>query len=407
MAEVLGIGDASGLLNPLKLVVERGAVEQVAGVRVFEVDLLHPVVGVFDVTVEQVLAVFVVGFEVGRLDFVADEIGVFRHEIVLDEAEIFLLGLAIELLAADSLFENHQQVHRITGDFFGVVVERFGQNLERKARRDAVHAFVHTRVVSVFLNRLSARVDLLHVLTVIDAHLRPVVGVRMLDQTRQDGETRQHTQGFRSHRRLRQVRRTDHLLVDALFFGRTEAVGNLDHADAVDERFVVLVVLERCPFRFVRVSQHDTVERDGRDGFRADVVAFLGRRQQRVQHLDRRLEHLDELHHPLVAPVQGAREGVGVRIVLAEAFQLANVGLADEAGDVLIVLVARLGLAHRDLFQTRRVDLGHLELRDIAASLLQAFDGPRRRDGLQIALVDAVAFGHHTGVFGGREQTQR
>ena len=39
----------------------------------------------------------------------------------------------------------------------------------------------------------------------------------------------------------------------------------------------------------------------------ADVVAFLRRRQQRVQHLDRRLEHLDEFEHALVGAVEPAR----------------------------------------------------------------------------------------------------
>ena len=99
------------------------------------------------------------------------------------------------------------------------------------------------------------------------------------------------------------------------------------------------------------MGEDDAVERDRRRGFGADVVAFLRRRQQRVQDLDRRLEHLDEFEKALVRAAEAARVGIGVRIVLAEMLELADVDLADQRRDVLVVLVARLGLGDGDLAQ--------------------------------------------------------
>jgi hypothetical protein len=49
-----------------------------------------------------------------------------------------------------------------------------------------------------------------------------------------------------------------------------------------------------------------------------------------VQHLDRRLEHLDKFDEPLRRAVQAAGIGVGVGIVLAEKLELADFDLADE-----------------------------------------------------------------------------
>ena len=102
--------------------------------------------------------------------------------------------------------------------------------------------------------------------------------------------------------------------------------------------------LKCLPLRLVGVREDDAVERDRADAFGAVVVAFLRCRQQRVQHLDRRLEHFDEFHQALVGQAQAAGEAVGVGIVLRESLELADVHLADQRGDVLVVLVAGLGL---------------------------------------------------------------
>src|SRR3546814_5049206 len=40
---------------------------------------------------------------------------------------------------------------------------------------------------------------------------------------------------------------------------------------------------------------------------RTDIVALLRRGQQRVEHLDRRLEHFDEFKKPLVRTIESAR----------------------------------------------------------------------------------------------------
>ena len=95
-----------------------------------------------------------------------------------------------------------------------------------------------------------------------------------------------------------------------------QAIGHLDDVDAVDERLVVPVVLERLPLRLVRVREDDAVERDRAEALGTLVVALLGRGQQRVEHLDRRLEHLDELEQALIRAAQAARVAVGVGVVL-------------------------------------------------------------------------------------------
>ena len=101
------------------------------------------------------------------------------------------------------------------------------------------------------------------------------------------------------------------------------------------------------------MRQDDALVGDAADVLGAGVVALLRRGQQRMQHLDRRLEHLDEFQQALRRAVEPAREGIGVGIVLAEDLELADVDLADEARDVLVVLVARLGLGDADLLQPR------------------------------------------------------
>jgi hypothetical protein len=70
------------------------------------------------------------------------------------------------------------------------------------------------------------------------------------------------------------------------------------------------------------VRQHDAVERDRAEALGALVVAFLRGGQQRVQHLDRRLEHLDELQQALVGQAQAAGIAVGVRVVLRKVSSL-------------------------------------------------------------------------------------
>jgi hypothetical protein len=69
------------------------AVEHLAGVGVAVFLVLDPVVGVGDVAVEDVLAVLAVALQVGGLDLLADELGVARRQVLLDEGEVLLLRL--------------------------------------------------------------------------------------------------------------------------------------------------------------------------------------------------------------------------------------------------------------------------------------------------------------------------
>src|SRR5262245_37325065 len=101
VAEVLGVGDARRLLDLRQLLVQHLAVEQLAGVGILEVLVLDPGVGVGNVAVEQVLAVVAVALDLGLLDLVADELGVARRQLALDEVDVLLLGGLRELRAAD------------------------------------------------------------------------------------------------------------------------------------------------------------------------------------------------------------------------------------------------------------------------------------------------------------------
>ncbi|MNG94455.1 hypothetical protein D3C79_534670 [compost metagenome] len=196
------------------------------------------------------------------------------------------------------------------------------------------------------------------------------------------------------------------LVVDLDFVADAQAIRHLDDVDPVDERLVVLVVAEGVPLRFVGVGQQNPGVGDGAEAFGTVVVAFLGGGEQRVQDLDRGLEHLDEFHQALVGPAQRARVAVGVGVVLREFLELADIHLADQRRNVLVVFVAGFGLGDGDLVEDRRVQLHHLELADVAAELLQALGGPGRHDGVQVAPRDAELFLEDGPVFGGVEQAQ-
>ncbi|OWK19269.1 hypothetical protein AJ88_44615 [Mesorhizobium amorphae CCBAU 01583] len=102
-----------------------------------------------------------------------------------------------------------------------------------------------------------------------------------------------------------------------------------------------------------------------------------------MQDLDRRLEHLDEFEQALRGPVQSAAKGIGVRIGLTEIFQLPDVDLADQGRDILIVLIAWLGLGNADLAQPRRHQFDHAELGDIAGQFIEALGCPGRDEPVE------------------------
>ncbi len=120
VAEVLRVADAGRLLDLLQLRVQGRTVEQLAGIRVAVLLILDPEVGVGDIAVEDVLPVFRVGFQVGGLDLLADELGVFRDQVAFQELQVALGQLLRELFALDLLFQHVEQVHRV-GRHLGVV----------------------------------------------------------------------------------------------------------------------------------------------------------------------------------------------------------------------------------------------------------------------------------------------
>ena len=383
------------------------AVEDLAGVGVAVLVVLDPVVGVGDVAVEDVLAVLAVALEVGGLDLLADELGVARRQQLLDEADVLVLELLGELLALDLLLQHVHQVHRVGGDLGAVEVEDLGQDLVGEARADAAHALVDAGVVAVLLVALGARVGVLQVLAVVDLHLGVQRAVLRLLQARQHRELAHHLQRAGRAGGLGQRAVAQQLLVDVDLFGHAQAVRHLDDVDAVEEGLVVLVVAEGLPLALVAVRQHDAVEGNGAEAFGALVVAFLRGGQQRVQHLDRRLEHLDEFEQALVGQAQAAGVAVGVGVVLGVGLELADVDLADQRADVLVVLVARLGLADADLLEDAGVALDDLELADVAAELLQPLDRPGAEDAVQVAARNAVLGFQDGAVFFDVEQAQR
>ena len=78
------------------------------------------------------------------------------------------------------------------------------------------------------------------------------------------------------------------------------------------------------------MGKDQALKRDGAKVFSADIVAFLCGGQQRMEHLDRGLEHFDKFKKALVGPVQPAGIAIRIRVVLAVIFKLADVDLTDK-----------------------------------------------------------------------------
>ena len=201
VAEVLGIGDARRLFGLGEFGVEHLPVEHLAGVGILEVLLLDPGVGVGDVAVEQVLAVFAVGFDIGLLDFAADELGVARRERRLDEVEIAVLDVLRILLALDRLLEHVHEMDGVGGDLLVVAVEGLGQHLEGEAGRDAGHAFGDAGGLAIFLHRFRLGVGVLQAFAVVDAKLRIERRILVLLEAGEDAEAREDLEHLRARRR--------------------------------------------------------------------------------------------------------------------------------------------------------------------------------------------------------------
>jgi hypothetical protein len=178
VAEILRVADAGGLLDLLEFLVQRRAIEVLARFRIAVLLVLDPEVGVEHVAVEQVLAVLGIGLQICRLDLLADELDVARHEEILEVLEVTVVHVLRELLALELGLQHVQQVHRVGGDLGGVEVEHAREDLERETRREAVHALVDTGVVAVLLEPTLpwARCPSA-IFAVVDAHLGVDAGV--------------------------------------------------------------------------------------------------------------------------------------------------------------------------------------------------------------------------------------
>lgn len=131
--EILGVSNPRGLFDFRQFLVEGITVEQLPSVRVLEVDILDPSIGIGNVPVEQVLAIIVIGLQVRFLDLVADEFRIARGEFRLDELQVPLLQVLRHLVAADRLLQHIHQMHRVGSNFCRVVVEGRRQHLEGEA----------------------------------------------------------------------------------------------------------------------------------------------------------------------------------------------------------------------------------------------------------------------------------
>ena len=101
----------------------------------------------------------------------ADEFGIARSQLRLDEFDVALLKLRADLIATDGRLKHIHEMHGISCKLRGVEIERRCQNLEGKAGRGAIHALVLSGDVLVFLQALGLGVCLAQAFAVIDAHL--------------------------------------------------------------------------------------------------------------------------------------------------------------------------------------------------------------------------------------------
>src|SRR3546814_15193720 len=75
--------------------------------------------------------------------------------------------------------------------------------------------------------------------------------------------------------------------------------------------------------------------------------------------------------------IESARIAIGVRVVLREIFQLADIDLADQRRDILFIFIARLSLGNADLMQARRKNFFACEARAVAVELFECFSAQR------------------------------
>ena len=118
-------------------------------------------------------------------------------------------------------------------------------------------------------------------------------------------------------------------------------------------------------------------------------------------------EHFDEFENALVGAIEAAGEAVGVRVVLAEHLEFANVHLADECRNILVVVVARFGLGDGRLLAPRGIEFDDAEAFEVAVPFFQPLERPGAGNAGENAPGNAVFFLQHAGHGLGFEQAER
>ena len=369
------------------------------GIRVAILLILNPEIRVGDITVENVLSVFGIGFEISRLNLFANKFSIFRDQIAFQELKITFRLFLRELFTLDLLFQDVEQMHRVRRDFGMIKVKDTREDLKRETRRQTVHSLINPGVIPILLIGFRFWIGIFQTFAIVNTHLRVNARVLRFFQARKNGEARERFQRAWRARRMGQLTVVKQFLVDFDFFGDPQAIRHFDNVNTVKERLIVFVVAERYPFGLVRVGKNNSVKRQGRDTFRPVVVSFLGGGQQRVQHFNRCLKHLYELHNPLVSTAQRTRVTVGVRIVLGVVFEFTNIHFPHQRRDILVIFITRFCFGDSDLLQNRRPDFDDAEFRDVPAKIVQAFRRPWRHDRPEIATRDPILFFQDLRVF--------
>src|SRR5215475_2068078 len=215
------------------------------------------------------------------------------------------------------------------------------QPVDDVARRDAVHAFAD----GLFLQLANVlRFEAFNILAVVELHLLDDVNVGFLRlfEPGHDGEHGRDLQGVRRQVDVAQrLGLFEQFVINALFLGDLQVVGDFDHDDAVLKGFGLLVADEGVIFVLVGVRHDDFVGVDQSEPSGLDVL-LLREGQQRIQKLLVDLQDFDELHHPAVGDVEFTVEAVGARVRLdTNLADRRQVDRAGQFGNVLALRVAR------------------------------------------------------------------
>src|SRR5664279_536452 len=104
-----------------------------------------------------------------------------------------------------------------------------------------------------------------------------------------------------------------------------------------------------------------------------------------MQHLDRRFEHFHKLKHAAIGETEPAGIAISVWVMLRIFLKFADVDLAHQRRNILIIFIAWLRLGNGNLLQHRWMQFDDAELADVAIKFVQALYCPWRHDGVEVA----------------------